>query len=152
MSTETKEIEVLIEHPLEEIFDIASGTTSIIHTEKTTELVVSEEYDEKDLEIETQFQEVYDTALATFEDISSEVEVVDGKYKARMMEVGALYLNTALTAAKEKSNVKQNKDKNAIAKGKLGGKTINNNLILADRNELLKTFGLGTNKSNKSED
>jgi len=66
MSTETKEVEVIIEHPLEEIFDIESGTTVITRTEKTTELVKSDDYDEKDIEIEDQFQEVYDAALAAF--------------------------------------------------------------------------------------
>lgn len=140
MSTETKEIEVAIEHPLEEIFDIESGTTLMSRTEKTTELVSSEEYDEKDIEIENQFQEVYDHAIAAFEDCASEVEIVEGKYKARMMEVANQSLNTALSAVKEKAGVKEHKDKHAIAKGKLGGKTVNNNLIVADRNDLLKTL------------
>jgi hypothetical protein len=141
MSTETKEIEVVIEHPLEEIFDIESGTTIIPRTEKTTELVASEEYDDKDNEIENQFQEVYDTALAAFEDQVAEIEILEGKYKARNMEVGVQLLNTALAAAKEKSGLKQHKDKTAVAKGKLSGKTVNhNNLIVADRNDLLKTL------------
>lgn len=139
MSTKTEEVEVVIEHPLEEIFDIESGTTLMSRTEKTTDLVPAEEYDDKDVEIENQFQEVYDHALAAFEDVSAEVEIVEGKYKARMMEVATQTLNTALAAAKEKSSMKQNKDKNAITKGKLGGKTVNNNnIIVADRNILLK--------------
>ena len=141
MSTETKEIEVAIEHPLEEIFDIESGTTLMQRTEKNTELSVSEEYDEKDNEIENQFQEVYDAALSAFEDQVAEAEVIEGKYKARNMEVGVQLLNTALAAAKEKSGLKQHKDKTAIAKGKIkGGGTTNNTLIVADRNELLKTL------------
>ena len=147
MSTETKEIEVAIEHPLEEIFDIESGTTLMPRTEKTTELTVSEEYDNKDNEIENQFQEVYDAALSAFEDQVAEAEVIEGKYKARNMEVGVQLLNTALAAAKEKSGLKQHKDKTAIAKGKLTrGGTTNNTLIVADRNDLLRTFG------NKKED
>lgn len=140
MSTETKEVEIVIEHPLEEIFDIETGTTLVPHTEKTTELVSIDEYDNKDVEIEDQFQEVYDNALSAFEDLSAEVEVVEGKYKARMMEVANQSLSTALAAAKEKSNMKQGKDKNAITKNKLGVKTVNNNLIVADRNDLLKSF------------
>lgn len=147
MSTETKEIEVVIEHPLEEVFDIESGTTLVPRTEKTTELVASEEYDDKDNEIEGQFQEVYDAALSAFEDQVAEAEVIEGKYKARNMEVATQLLNTALNAAKEKSSLKQHKDKTAVAKGKLkGGGTTNNTLIVADRNEILKTF------SNKTED
>jgi len=140
MSTDTKEIEVPIDHPLEEIFDIEAGTTLIPRTEKETDLAEAEEYDEKDNEIEDQFQEVYDAALAAFEDQVAEAELVEGKYKARNMEVGAQLLNTALAAAKEKSNMKQHKDKNAVAKGKLGAKTTNNTLIVADRNEILRAM------------
>ncbi len=138
MSTDTKEIEIPIDHPLEKIFDIESGTTLMPRTEKSTDLVLANEYDDKDNEIEEQFQEVYDQALSAFEDQVAEAELVEGKYKARNMEVGAQLLNTALAAAKEKSNMKQHKDKNAIAKGKLGVSTTNNTLIVADRNILLK--------------
>jgi len=140
MATETKEIEVIIEHPLEDVFDIESGSTLMPRTEKTTELVASEEYDNKDKEIEDQFQEVYDAALSAFEDQVAEAEVIEGKYKARNMEVGVQLLNTALSAAKEKSSLKQHKDKTVIAKSKLGEKTTNNTLIVADRNDLLKTL------------
>jgi len=142
MTTETKEVEVAIDHPLEELFEIESGTTLMPHTERTTDLIAAEEYDQKDTEIEDQFQEVYDAAFAAFEDCASEVEIVEGKYKARMMEVANQSLNTALAAVKEKSMSKQHKDKLAVAKGKLGGKTVNNNLVIADRNQLLKSFGI----------
>lgn len=140
MSTDTKEIEVAIDHPLEEIFDIEGGTTLMPRTEKETDLVPADEYDDKDDEIDGQFQEVYDAALSAFEDQVAEAELVEGKYKARNMEVGAQLLNTALAAAKEKSNMKQHKDKNAVTKGKLGAKTTNNTLIVADRNEILKAM------------
>jgi len=140
MITETKEIEVEIEHPLEEIFDLETGTTLMPRTEKTTELTVAESYDDKDAEIENQFQEIYDAALSAFEDQVAEAELVEGKYKARNMEVGAQLLNTALAAVKEKSGFKQHKDKIDVAKGKVGAKTVNNNLIVADRNDLLKTI------------
>jgi len=140
MSTETTVVEGTIEHPLEEVFDIATNTTEISYTEKNTELVAAEEYDDKDVEIEDQFQEVYDHALSAFEDLQSEVEVVEGKYKGRMMEVANQSLNIALAAAKEKSHTKQHKDKLQVAKGKLGSKTTNNTLIVADRNLLLKQF------------
>lgn len=140
MSTESKEIEVVIEHPLEEIFDIEPGTTVMTRTEKSTEMTVAEDYDDKDSEIEEQFQEIYDAALSVFEDQAAEAEVVEGKYKARMMEVANQSLGHALAAAKEKSTLKQHKDKLAVSKGKLGAKTVNNNLIVADRNDLLKSL------------
>lgn len=142
MTTKTTEIEVEIEHPLEEMFDIPSGTTLMPRKEKETDMVPIAEYDDKDNEVEQQFQEIYNSAFAAFEDQVAEAEVVEGRYKARNMEVGVQLLNTALSAAKEKSNLKQHKDKTAISKGKLTGTTTNNTLIVADRNEILKSFGM----------
>lgn len=144
MSTDTIITEVAIEHPMEEIFGIESGTTMVPRTEKTTVLATSNEYDDKDVEIEDQFQEIYDSALSAFEDMSAEVEVIEGKYKARLMEVANQSLNTALAAAKEKSHTKQHKDKLSVTKGKVSGNTTNNTLIVADRNEILKAMGRET--------
>ena len=129
----------IIEHPLEEAFDIEGGTTLVEYEEREpTELVKTEEYDKKDEEIEGQLQEVYDRAMDAFDAQSDVTDSVEGKYAARNAEVAAVFLNTALNAAKEKSIQKTNKDKVEIAKqnaGKPG--TINNNLIM-DRNEMIK--------------
>ncbi len=100
-------------HPLEDIFDLPSGTTEISVIERHSEVVPHQDFDEKDTEIEHQFQEVYDVAMSTFE---NQVEMLeraetDPKYVARQMEVAAQFLNTALAAAREKSNLKQQKDK-----------------------------------------
>jgi len=144
MKTKTNNVETTIDHPLEDIFDIERHTTVISKTETTTEIEVSEIYDDKDREIESQLLNIHDLALDAFTDISSEVETVEGKYKARLAEVANQSLNTALNAIKEQATVKQNKDKNNIAKGKLGNKTVNNNLIVADRNDILKSI-IGNN-------
>jgi hypothetical protein len=133
--TETKEII----HPLEAAFNIEEGTTIIEYEEPTsTALVKHEEYDEKDVEIEDQFQEVYDKAMDAFEAQSDITEQVEGKFAARNAEVASVFLNTALNAAKEKSGQKEHKDKLAIAKKNVGKPdTVNNNLIM-DRNDLLR--------------
>jgi len=146
MST-SKEIEVIVEHPMEEILDIEPGTTLVPRVERTTELVSSEHYDEKDQEIEEQVQEIYDAAMGAFETQMEEAELVEGKYKARNGEVAVQFLNAALNAAKEKANLKQHKDKMVIAQNKYQGpNTVNQNLIVADRNEILKRI------ANNSED
>lgn len=138
MITDTEIVEQCIEHPLEEVFNIEPCTTVVERTEKSTDLIETEEYDAKDNEIESQLQEVYDYALAGYEDRVAEAEVVSVQFRARTMEVGVQLLNTALAAVKEKSHMKQHKDKAQLAKGKMTGGTINNNLIVADRNILLK--------------
>jgi len=140
MSTEIKEVEEFKPHPLEEAFGIESGTTLTTHTERTTELIESPTYDDKDVEIEDQFQEVYDAAMAAFGDQIAEAEVVEGRYKARNMEVGVQLLNAALSAAKEKSVQKQNKDKNNIDLKKVQGKSglTQNNVFVGSHAELMK--------------
>lgn len=100
-------------HPLEDIFGLPSGTTEVTVIQRNTQLVEHSDFDDKDSEIEEQFQEVYDVAMSTFE---NQVEMLeraetDPKYVARQMEVAAQFLNTALAAAKEKANLKTTKDK-----------------------------------------
>jgi hypothetical protein len=134
-----KEIEVPVEHPLEKAFNIEPGTTLVPQVVRSTELTTIETYDEKDSEIETQFQEVYDAAMGAFEGQFQEADLVEGKYKARVGEVAVQFLNTALQAAQNKSLLKQHKDKIAEATKKNSTpNTVNNNLIVADRNEILK--------------
>lgn len=144
MSDEIEIKEKTIEHPMEDVLDIESGSTIVEYKERNTELVEIADYDEKDNEIENQFQEVYDVAMDAFDAQSEAAEVVDPKYSARNAEVAAQYLNAALNAVKEKSSMKQHKDKikkaEAGATGANGnGSTINTqNNIIVDRNDLLK--------------
>lgn len=102
-----------VEHPLEEIFELPTGSTELVVTQRHTEVVACDQFDTKDAEIEEQFQEVYDVAMSTFENAVDLIErsETDPKYVARQMEVAAQFLNTALSAAKEKANLKQGKDR-----------------------------------------
>ena len=128
-----------VDHPLEQVFDIESGTTLMPQVVRSTELIVAEQYDNKDTEIEGQFQEVYDAAMGAFESQFQEAELVEGKYKARSGEVAVQFLNAALEAARSKSDLKQHKDKMTVDISRhVGPKTVNNNLIVGDRNEILK--------------
>lgn len=138
MGRKVEETEKVVSHPLEEVLDIEENTTVVPVKQVTTDLVVSEKYDEKDRELDGQFQEVYDAAFEAFENQAEEAELIDPKYKARNAEVAVQYLNTALQAAREKSNLKQHADKVQIAVTK-SSTTVNNNLIV-DRNDLLRTL------------
>jgi len=128
------------EHPLEGFFEIEPGTT-LIPGSNTQELVDGEEsnlveaphYDDKDKEIEQQLEDIRTIALDAFEEQQAEIETVEGRYKARLGEVAAQYLNIALNAIKEKNTTKLNKDKNRSGGGP---QTVNNNLII-DRNTLV---------------
>lgn len=140
MSGRIKVTDTPKEHVLEATFDIEPGTTIVPVVETIpTVLTPAEEYDNKDVEIEQQFQEVYDAAMTAFEVTSETVSQIEPKYRARNEEVAVQYLNTALAAAREKAGLKGHKDKMAVTKVKASGpQTVNNNLIVADRNEILK--------------
>lgn len=123
----------LIEHPCEDVFDIEPGTTELVsEPPRHTELVDVHTYDDKDREIEENYQEIFDRAMDTFDDIQRDLEGLEGKYKARNHEVGAQFLNAALSAAKEKQKLKEHKDKlstNPNAPTGQGGPVTNNTQV-----------------------
>jgi len=139
----SREIETAIYHPLEGVLDIEPGTTMLPSIERESDTVTTGDYDEKDNEIDGQFQEIFDVAMSAYETQVQEAEMVEGKYKARNSEVAVQFLNAALAAVREKSSIKQHKDKVKVAQNKVTGpSTVHNtqNNIIADRNELLKAF------------
>lgn len=129
-----------IEHPMEEVLDLEPGTTIVEYKEILPAIPVKmPDYDAKDDEIETKLEEVYSSAMGNVATISDEMERVEGKYKARVGEVTAAMLNVALGAVREKSLLKQHKDKIAVDVASAGTpRTLNQNLIVADRNEILR--------------
>lgn len=130
--------EKAIEHPLESVFDLDPGTTMVEYKEIVpAEIVPMPNYDHKDDEIEGKLEEIYTVAMTNVATISDEMERVEGKFKARIGEVTAAMLNVALSAVREKSQLKQHKDKLSPTAGAKGPTTVNNNLIM-DRNELIK--------------
>lgn len=138
----------IVEHPLEDVLDIESGTTVVEYKEALpAEVVQHVKYDQKDDEIESKLEEIYAMAIGQVAIISDEIERVEGKYKARVGEVSAAMLNVALGAVREKRELKAHKDKQTIAEAAAGNaKTVNNNLIVADRNEILRLLSKEDNK------
>lgn len=143
-------IERVIEHPCEDVFDIEPGSTVMtVPAPRHTELVRSSDYDDKDAEIEGQYQEVYDKAMDAFDDIQTDMEGIEGKYKARNLEVGVAFLNAALSAAKEKSRMKEHKDKNLSGtRDNPTGNTVNNTQINISTSDLIKQFAEEQNPTN----
>lgn len=124
-----------IEHPLEEYFDIPKGSTEVVEYERESELVKSESYDEKDDEIEGNYQEVYDSAMEGYDVMVEELEDCSPQFKARMSEVALQHLTIALNAAKQKGVLKQHKDKLVVSNKP--SNTVNNTMVI-DRNDLLR--------------
>lgn len=141
--------EKMVDHPMEDVFDIVPGSTVVEYKELVPAPVSqSPLYDEKDTEIEAQLEEIYNVAMSGVVAISDEMDRVEGKYKARIGEVTSTMLNVALTAVRDKAHLKMHKDKlSPIATNADGTRTItNNNLVVADRNEILRMLMDKTNK------
>lgn len=133
-----------IESPLEDIFDIERGSTlSTLQTPKTTEVVEYEGAgedgdDDEDGEITGQLSTIYDYAIESFEVQHQLTQTVDSKFAARNAEVAAQYLKIALDSTESKAKIKLEKAKHRFTAGKASGpSTVNNNLIIADRNEVM---------------
>lgn len=127
-----------IEHPMEEVFDISPGTTVVEYKEpEITPVPTSISYDAKDNELDDKLETIYTVAMGSATELSDQIETVEGRYKARMGEVSATMLSVALGAVREKALIKQHKDK-LMGKSGTGPQTINNNLVVADRNELMR--------------
>lgn len=137
----------LIEHPMEEVLDLEPCTTLVEYTEVLPDVPVKhDEYDEKDDEIEAKLEEVYTTAVGGANTILDEIELVEGRHKARMAEVSATLLNVALGAVREKRQLKEHKDKLNTNPKSAGARTVNNNILVADRNDILRALGTRTDK------
>lgn len=131
----------IVEHPLEAEFDIEPCTTPVEYNAVVpSDLVEIVGYDNKDNEIEQQYEEIYAVAMGQVEVIADEMERVEGKYKARVGEVTATMLNVALGAARAKADLKIHKDKLGVTAKNAGtpNSLTQNNIITADRNEILR--------------
>jgi hypothetical protein len=138
-----------LDHPLETTLNIDTGSTFIPDLPEeagdgylavaAASLPAPGPYvnDEEDLDITSKIEEVYDEAISAFQTQTNLVEIVDPRYAARNAEVAANYLKIALDAAATKARVKEGKRKSAQFIP-YSNNTTNNNMVVADRNELLR--------------
>jgi hypothetical protein len=154
-------------NPLEDIFDLEPGSTPVFHdihpsksgvvnerasalvdpttgeiVERKSEPDVTElEKEERieDLHIDAQLETIHDQAVIAFEKSARMAEEVDPKFAARNAEVAAQYLTIALNSVNSRVDAKFKRQKVRLAKNGAGKPTtLNQNIIVADRNELLK--------------
>jgi len=124
---------------MEEVLGIAPGTTVVEYTDMLPAVpVTAPEYDAKDDEIEGKIEEIYAFAMAKVAGIADQIDLVEGKYRARLGEVTANMLNIALGAVREKRELKQHKDKISVQDKEAGTpRSVTNNNVILTRNELL---------------
>lgn len=142
-------------HHCETVFNIDSGTTELPAVpEVKRETVDCEIYDAKDSEIDEQFQEIHNAAMTAYESITSDVQQIEPKFRARASEVAAAFLNTALSAIKEKAAHKHKKDQHVNNIKKIekpeGGVTITMTMADAIKQKKLEKGAVAANISSPS--
>lgn len=136
------EIVKLTSHPMEKFLDIDENSTEMVVTKRNTELLPYEQFDDKDKEIETDYQIVMDSALDIVDRVTGIMDkgAVEPKHIARLTEVVGQHLTIALSAAEKKAKLKENRDRLELRKTQKSGNgaNITNFNIITDRNSLLK--------------
>jgi hypothetical protein len=143
-----------ISHPLESVFDMDEGTVDIGAEYAAVEVApapqngpVEDHKDEDDKLIEARIDDVYDQAITAFKNQTAYMEIIEPRYAARNAEVAANYLNIALAAANSRAKVKTDRKKSNQFIPFNGGKTTNN-VIVANREDVLKMLQIDADKKN----
>jgi hypothetical protein len=139
-------------HPLESVFNMGEDTMEVdidkeygmtevpINAAATPTEPPPDVKDADDVLVETRLDEVYDAAIGAFQNQSAYTEIIEPRFAARNAEVAANYLNIALAAANSRAKVKTDRkraNQAFVPYGQPNGKTTNN-IVIADRNEILK--------------
>lgn len=150
-------------HPLEKVFDLNPATfvepesvqisqrehaltdpTSgeIIKRSSEPDLSALEKEERiEDLHIDGQLETIHNAAMTAYEKQARMTDEVDPKFGARMGEVAAQFLNIALNSVNSRVDAKYKRQKVRIAKADAGTpKTLNQNVIVADRNAVLRAL------------
>ena len=101
------------------------------------------EDDAEDKEINGKIDEIYGAAMEAYQNQTAFVEILEPRYAARNAEVAANYLNTALNAVSLKAKVKNEKRKVGQAGFIPYANQTTNNVVVADRNQLLRMMAEG---------
>ncbi len=125
-------------HPLDDFFN---AKQIIINEEDICENVKSDLYDEKDDSIDNELTNLAILAQKTFQEQKKIAMRVEPKFRADLLNAANTLLALSLQAISKKADMKSKKDA-VIARSKRQtlqiGNSENTNIILADRNELLK--------------
>lgn len=142
----TEQLTETIGHSFEAVLEVPPNTTEIVKTRVTSELIVHDDYDDKDAEIEEDITEIQDKALELYDYMVDEIEDADPSKRSRLAEVAGQLLNTALSATEKRKALKEHKDKlkqkDKVIAGKGNGKTTNN-VFVGSHEDLMKILSKG---------
>lgn len=147
-------------HPLEDVFDIEHNSAPLnfedrydriepselipapVSAEASEPQIPPDVKDEDDVKTDKRFDEVYDAAMQSFNNMTAYTEIIEPRYAARNAEVALQALGLALQAnsAKAKTKVDRKRTNAAFIPFNNGGPRNNN--IIADRNELMNLISV----------
>ncbi len=146
---------MVMKNPLDTLFDIEDSMTTGVEIDDYEQASSQEiaalqspnsspavvEKDAEDVENDARFDEVYSTAIETFQNQMAYTEIIEPRYAARNAEVAATFLNLALQAASAKARVKTDRKRSTMFIPQAGGKTVNNTIV-ASREEILRMISV----------
>lgn len=102
--------------------------------------VINDFYDHIDQQTDRKFNTIYNAAMDAFSKQVQEATLVEGRFRARNLEVAAQFLKIGLDSAKDSATQKANKDKHSVAvnKGSAAANNTQNNIFVGNRNDLMK--------------
>jgi len=122
------------------ITDPQTGEIIVREIDASHELIDKEDRIE-DLQIDGKLNEIYDNAITAFNNHAGLAENADPRFSARNGEVAAQYLKLALDSTNSKVEAKYKRNKVRIARMGAGTpNSVQNNLVVADRNDVLKSI------------
>ena len=152
-----------IAHPIEDFLDIEPGSTQQAFQEPQTNAMIDPTSGEvverktsevatealereeriEDLQVDAQLGEIHTAAMQAFYQQAALAQQVDPKFSARNAEVAAQFLTAALNTVSTRVDAKFKRQKIRLDKLKLTDgvpNSVQNNLIITDRNSLMKTL------------
>jgi hypothetical protein len=121
--------------------DLVDPTTGevVAQTADADDATLDKEDRLEDLKTQAQLGTIHDAAMGAFHQQQALSQQVDPKFSARNSEVAAQYLGIALNAVTARVTANNNRQKLRIAKKTAGSpNTVNNNVIVANRNDILR--------------
>ena len=123
------------------VIDPTNGEIVARPTTALTDEALAKEERIEDLHIDGQLETIHNSAMGAFEQQARLAQEVDPRFSARNAEVAAQYLNIALNSVNSRVDAKFKRNKIKLAKDGAGSPTtVNQNIIVADRNAVLRAL------------
>lgn len=146
-------------HPLEDVFNMPHNSAPLnfedrydrvepseliptpVTADATEPQIPPDVKDDDDIKTDKRYDEVYDAAMSSFNNMTAYTEIIEPRYAARNAEVALQALGLALQANSAKAKTKVDRKRTNAAFIPFNNQGRNGNII-ADRNELMNLISV----------